>query len=229
MWSPPTSAKPAWRRKLVVMVKAPEAGRVKTRLAKGIGVASATRFYRTTTSALTRRLGSDPRWQTILAVSPNVACSHPIWPAHLPRRGQGRGDLGQRMQRVVDNSGPTALGPGPVVIVGSDIPGITPQLIANAFDKLGNADVVMGPAPDGGYWLIGFKRHPRSTSIFSGVRWSHPQTKADTLNNAAGLVVATLSELDDIDEPSDFQAVSNWCGRLILPSRISTQTSNTTY
>ncbi|MCH9809278.1 MAG: TIGR04282 family arsenosugar biosynthesis glycosyltransferase [Alphaproteobacteria bacterium] len=209
-----------FRHKLVLMVKEPVAGRVKTRLARGIGVAAATGFYRTATSAVCRRLGRDTRWQTILAVAPDTSLKHPAWPLHLPRRAQGQGDLGQRMQRLVDMAGDTPLGPGPVVIVGSDIPGITADLIAQAFQKLGSADMVIGPAPDGGYWLIGFKRLPRSPAVFSGIRWSHPQTLSDTLDNAAGLRIATVKSLDDIDEAEDYHAASAWCGRSVLP-RIS--------
>jgi rSAM/selenodomain-associated transferase 1 len=205
-------------RKLILMVKAPEAGRVKTRLAKGMGVASATRFYRAATNAVSRRLGNDPRWQTILAVSPDTACHHPAWPSHLARIGQGRGDLGIRMQRLVATQGSAPLEPGPVVIVGSDIPGITTALIAQAFNKLGHADVVIGNAPDGGYWLIGFKRSPKAPAILHNVRWSHAETRADTLRNAHGLTVATLGMLDDIDEVEDYAKVAGWCGRLILPA-----------
>lgn len=198
------------------MVKAPEAGRVKTRLAKGIGTAAALRFYRATTGALSRRITQDGRWTATLAVAPERSLGHPVWPTQVARRGQGRGDLGQRMQKVVDE-----LPPGPVVIVGSDIPGITPALVAKAFHELGSADVVVGPAADGGYWLIGFKRLTRKPRIFDNVRWSQAETLQDTLRNAAGLRVATIDVLDDVDEAEDLPAVSGWSGRIVLPAAIS--------
>lgn len=197
------------------MVKAPEAGRVKTRLARGIGVTEALRFYRSATSALARRVANDLRWQTHLAVAPDRALHHPTWPAHLPRRSQGGGDLGQRMQKVVEE-----LSPGPVVIIGSDIPGITPRLVAGAFRELGRADIVLGPAPDGGYWLIGFKRSPRIPKVLENVRWSHPETLNDTLRNTAGLRVRQIESLEDVDEPTDMTAFAGSTGRLILPAAI---------
>ncbi|MBU1210229.1 MAG: TIGR04282 family arsenosugar biosynthesis glycosyltransferase [Alphaproteobacteria bacterium] len=213
--------RPAWRRQLVLMVKAPEAGRVKTRLARGIGTVAALRFYRSATTAMSHRVSRDRRWTTCLAIAPERALAHPAWPARLKRRGQGRGDLGQRMQRVVDE-----LPPGPVVIVGSDIPGITPSLIARAFRELGRADVVVGPAPDGGYWLIGFKRLPGKPRIFDNVRWSHAETLADTLRNASHLRIATIDVLDDVDEAEDLPPVAGWSGRIVLPPAISNPICN---
>lgn len=208
---------PVWQRQLVLMVKAPEAGRVKTRLARGIGVAAALRFYRCATSSLIRRLQGNRRWTTWLAISPESALRHPAWPQHLLRRGQGHGDLGQRMQRLID-----CLAPGPVIIIGSDIPAITPAHIDRAFRELGRADIVIGPAPDGGYWLIGFKRMPRKPRILANIRWSRPDTLADTLKNAAALRVALLDVLDDIDEADDLRGLGSWSGRVVIPASIRT-------
>lgn len=205
-----------FQRHLVVMVKAPEAGRVKTRLAKGIGVVGATRFYRSATAALARRVSDSRRWKTWLAIAPDRAVNHPVWPTNLTRRGQGRGDLGQRMQKVIDE-----LSPGPVVIIGSDIPGITREHISQAFQAIGGADIVIGPAPDGGYWLIGFKRRPNVPNIFKKIRWSHPETLADTLRNAAGLRVARLSILDDVDEADEMSDIAGWSGRVVAPRLVS--------
>ena len=189
-------------RRLVVMVKAPLAGRVKSRLARDIGAVEAVRFYRTVTAALLRRLGADPRWQTVLAVTPDDAAGASFWPAALPRIGQGGGDLGQRMQRLLDRRA----GPGPVVIVGSDIPAIRPGHIAAAFAALGRADAVFGPATDGGYWLVGAKRLPRVPQLFGNVRWSNAATLADTLANAADLKVAFVDRLSDVDDGADYLA-----------------------
>ena len=201
---------------LVLMVKAPEAGRVKTRLARGIGVVAATRFYRTATAALVRRVADPRRWKTWLAVTPDQAINHPAWPPSIERRGQGAGDLGQRMQKVLNT-----LSPGPVVIIGSDIPGITRCHIAQAFQATGRADVVIGPAPDGGYWLIGFRRRPAVPRIFEGVRWSHQETLADTLRNATGLRVVQIGMLHDVDEARELPRFAGWSGRIILPRLVS--------
>lgn len=195
-------------RQLVVMAKAPRMGRVKTRLAKGIGHVEAMRFYRHASLDLLRRVGDDPRWQTVLALSPDRSVHEQgNWPAHLPRVAQGPGDLGQRMGRLMRD-----LPPGPVVIVGCDIPGIDVRHIAQAFDALGRVDTVFGPAEDGGYWLVGMRRRPRTIEIFQHVRWSTEYALVDTLANVArsSLGHAMLDRLSDIDTAEDYL---RWRGR----------------
>lgn len=186
--------------RVVVMVKEPVAGRVKTRLARGIGAVHACRFYRTATTNLIARLATDPRWQLMLAVSPDIARAGRSWPAHIARMTQGRGDLGQRMQRVLDRA-PR----GPVLIIGSDIPDVSPRHIADALARLGNADTVIGPASDGGYWLIGARRSPRIPRPFAGVRWSSAHTRTDTLANLGDCTVSDAVTLDDVDGPADLE------------------------
>lgn len=188
---------------LVVMAKAPEAGRVKTRLARDIGVAEATRVYRTILTRTLRRLTGDPRWQTWIAVAPDRAMHSPLWPSNVNIVGQGAGNLGDRMQRVFDT-----LPGGPIVIVGSDIPGISPEDIAGAFSLLGQHDAVIGPAPDGGYWLVGQKRCPRIHQIFEDVRWSGPHAMEDTLANLKGATVGRVGQKTDVDTQDDYRA---WC------------------
>ena len=181
---------------LVAFVKAPRLGRVKTRLAADIGAVGAWAFYRRTTAAVLRRLGGEGRWQPWLAVTPDRAVAAPgVWPKAWPRIGQGTGDLGQRMARVMG-----ILPPGPVVIIGTDTPDIRPDHIARAFRALGHCDTVVGPAADGGYWLVGLRRRPRLPEVFEGVRWSTRFALADTLANSRGLDVATLEVLEDVDD-----------------------------
>ncbi|GJD48067.1 Phosphoenolpyruvate guanylyltransferase [Methylobacterium crusticola] len=180
---------------LVVMVRAPVAGRVKTRLARTIGPVEAVRFARSVTAGLLRRVGRDPRWRTILAVAPDRAAEAGFWPRWVARRPQGGGDLGARMQRLVAD-GP----PGPVVIVGSDIPGIRAADIAAAFRVLGRREAAFGPAEDGGYWLVGARRRPRRPDFFRDVRWSSPHALADTLRNLAAPAGFVRSRADVDDE-----------------------------
>lgn len=193
-------------RTLVVMVKAPVAGGVKTRLARRVGAIEALRFYRAATGRLLRRVGRDPRWRTILAVAPDGAANAPFWPPALARIPQGGGDLGARMQRVLDRAGR-----GPVVIVGSDIPDVTAAHVAQAFERLGRHDVVFGPAQDGGYWLVGARRRPRVPKLFEAVRWSSEHALADTLRNVEGSF-ALLEELADVDTEADWR---RWRGAVI--------------
>lgn len=201
-------------RRLVVMMKEPRAGRVKTRLARGAGVVRATWFYRQAGAALVRRLAADRRWQTSLAVAPDPAIATRMLPKGVKRRAQGGGDLGQRLQRVFARTSR-----GPVVIIGSDCPDVTTADIACAFRALGRADMVLGPAGDGGYWLIGARRTPKVIDAFPGVRWSSATTLADTLVNLGGHEVELLRHLDDVDEAGDLPRVANSFARRVPPTR----------
>lgn len=189
------------RPQLVIFAKEPRMGRAKTRLARDIGIVGAWRFYRNALFSLPRKLGRDPRWDTVLSVAPDtMAAIDGPWPKGIPRAAQGLGGLGERMQRAFD-----LCPPGPVVIVGTDIPGIEAHHIAAAFKALGDHDAVIGPADDGGYWLVGLKRTPRIAKIFQNVRWSGPHAMTDTLANLAHKKVARLDTLIDIDTGDDLK------------------------
>jgi hypothetical protein len=184
------------RHHLVVFVKAPRLGAVKSRLAADIGAVAATHFYRRTTGALLRRLGRDRRWRGVLAVTPDRDTGAAFWPAAWPRIAQGGGDLGARMAGAA-----TAVPAGPVVIVGSDIPDIEARHVAEAFRLLGRFDAVFGPATDGGYWLVGVGDRRLLRRLFAGVRWSTGHALADTLANLGpGRRAALVDALDDIDD-----------------------------
>lgn len=198
---------------LVIMAKEPRAGAVKTRLARDIGTVAAVRFYRTTMGSVVRRLSSGRRWQTVVAVSPSGAIRSPVW-QRAARMPQGAGDLGVRMQRVF-----ARMPPGPVVIIGSDIPEISTAHIAQAFRQLGAHDAVFGPAIDGGYWLVGLRRSPRTHRIFAQVRWSGAHTLEDTLANLRGSAVAMLEQLEDVDDGESHRRLGDTGGRVILPLR----------
>ncbi|MAF48962.1 MAG: hypothetical protein CMM10_11905 [Rhodospirillaceae bacterium] len=155
---------------------------------------------------LARRMGGDGRWSATLAVAPDIDAARGYrWPPRLNRIAQGPGNLGDRMGRVM-----AALPPGPVVIIGADIPEIAPGHIARAFRLLGANDAVFGPAPDGGYWLVGLKRRPRIQDIFAAVRWSSPDALADTVANLPAARIAYLDPLADID---DGEAYRDWAAR----------------
>jgi uncharacterized protein len=187
------------RQHLVIMVKAPQAGRVKTRLAAAIGAVEAVRCYRAMLERTVRRL-ADGRWATWLAVTPDGAAPRmAVGGRGIAVMAQGPGGLGERMQRVMDG-----LPPGPVVIVGSDIPGIGRGDVAAAFRALGGHDAVFGPAEDGGYWLVGQRRIPRTLRLFEGVRWSSAEALRDTLANLAGRKVALLRTMGDLDGEADY-------------------------
>lgn len=191
-------------RHLVVFAKAPRLGRVKSRLAADIGTLAAWAFYRCTLASVLRRLEGRGRWRSWLAVSPDDWVPRlPLWPAGWTVIPQGKGDLGKRMDRAL-----RSLPPGPVVIVGTDIPCLSRRHIEAAFDALGRYEAVFGPAADGGYWLVGHRRRPRLPRLFDDVRWSSEHALADTLANlGSGQMAARLETLEDVD---DGVALARW-------------------
>ncbi len=188
------------RQHLIVMVKYPQAGRVKTRLGAGIGRIQATWWFRHQVLSLLRRL-DDPRWQIWLSVAPDTAVESKVWPLYLPRISQGQGDLGQRMRGAFE-----ALPNGPACLIGGDIPNVTRCEIAQAFRQLGSHDAVFGPASDGGFWLTGFKRvKPLAREIFAPVRWSTQHALADSIATLGGQSHALAATLDDVDTAADLR------------------------
>ena len=185
----------AERRHLVIFARTPAFGVGKRRLAAGVGDLTALRFQRFMLADLQRRLGRDRRWRTWLALTPDRDSR-----GRADALPQGGGDLGQRLRALL-----RTLPPGPVVIIGSDTPGIRTTDIADAFQALGGADAVFGPAMDGGYWLIGLKRTPRRLDPFEGIRWSTPHALADTLANLAGRRVVRIRTMEDIDDRQSFE------------------------
>lgn len=196
----------------MIMAKMPVLGRVKTRLARQVGGAQAVRFVRATLAALLRRLARDPRFETIVAVASTQDLASRMIPPHVRRLHQRGGDLGQRMTHLA-HVAPA----GPVVIVGTDIPGITADVIARAFAMLGRADVVLGPAGDGGYWLLGFsRRHPPPRHL-SGVRWSSEHALADTITVLGPRVIGITDQLADVDTAAELRRLGAAAGRTIPP------------
>ena len=183
-----------------VFAKAPRAGAVKTRLAADIGDGRAAALFR----IMTKRIAAEAakgRWRVIIAVDPASAMSgwSNIFPPHLPRALQARGDLGARMGCAF-----AAAPPGPAVIIGTDIPALRARHMRAAFDALAGADAVFGPAEDGGYWLIGLARRRPAPDLFKGVRWSGPHALADTIDTLpASFRVKKIERLADVDDADD--------------------------
>ena len=99
-----------------------------------------------------------------------------------------------------------SLPPGPVCIIGADIPGITSAHIARAFAALGDHEAVFGPALDGGYWLVGLQcTGAVPQGLFQGVRWSTEHALADTMATLPGRRIALIDQLRDIDTVADLR------------------------
>lgn len=209
------------RRHCVIFARRPQLGIGKRRLAKDIGELPTLRFQRANLRRLLAILGRDRRWQCWLALSPDSALQSEIIATLPPNcRGiaQGTGDLGQRMGRIFRQ-----LPPGPVVLVGSDIPEIGARHIAAAFSKLGDCDAVLGPAGDGGFWLVAMRRIRRFPGAnvqgpFSPVRWSSEFALPDTMAamRALNMRVGMGATLADIDNGRDY---ARWQARQIRQAR----------
>lgn len=185
---------------LIVFAREPALGRVKRRLAREIGALAARRTYAALTRGALARLAGDGRWRTVLAVTPDRA----RWRAwgRTAREPQGPGDLGVRMGRALRR-----LARPRAVLVGSDIPNLTPAAIARAFAALGRARVVFGPAADGGYWLIGWRRGAWPYGALRTVRWSSASALADSIASLPrGMPVAQVDRLSDLDDGAAYRA-----------------------
>lgn len=181
---------------LVIFARRPQLGAGKRRLAADVGNIGALWFQRRAIAVLQRRCGKDVRWRSWMAISPDRPCH---WTAPCRPVAQGSGDLGERLSRVI-----RAMPRGPVVVIGSDAPQVRGQDIAAAFAGLRRADVVLGPAMDGGFWLIGIRR-PGQCRPFGDVRWSSTFTLADVLGNLAERRVLLLETLEDVDDGASLQ------------------------
>jgi len=183
------------RKTLIIMVKVPHAGRVKTRLGRDIGMVPAAWWYRHHLRGVLRRL-QDPRWRIVLAVTPDrEGMGFRGWPPHVARIPQGRGDLGLRMCRAL-----RSVSAEPCCLIGSDIAGLKRTYIAQAFDLLGKTDIVFGPSPDGGFWLIGKAPAKRiRLHQLRGARWSTAHALADSMDRLPGFRIGFAPKLRDID------------------------------
>ena len=189
---------------LLLMVKNPIAGKTKTRLAAEVGNDRALEIYARLT-AHTRSQASALRGVTRYLYYSEFVDSADDWPAtdyiKLVQVGAG---LGERMsaafQRAFDR------GHDRVVIIGSDCPGLTTEILQASFAALSDNDLVIGPATDGGYYLLGL-RHPQPR-LFTDMAWSTDQVAGETLRRAQvqALRVSELPILSDVDRLADWEA-----------------------
>jgi rSAM/selenodomain-associated transferase 1 len=185
---------------VIVFARVPQLGRVKTRLARGIGAGAALRVYRTMLAATLRRLSRDRRFDLRIACTPAGArrCRFGSIPARVELVAQTPGHLGRRMIAAL-----RAAGRRPVAVVGCDIPDLDAAAVVEALRALATGDVVLGPSRDGGYWLIGWRGTPPGPRLLDGVRWSNAATRSDT-QARLGLRRLRLGRvLDDVDEAAD--------------------------
>ena len=194
-------------RALVVFVKHPAPGAVKTRLGAAVGPEPAARLYRTLAErvleATTPRAGEYER--LVFFDPPDALEEMRAWLPGVRLLAQSAGDLGARMADAFARA--FARGASRVAIVGTDAPGLSRQTVVDALAALDAADVVLGPSEDGGYYLLAL-RNPRP-ELFAGITWSTSTVAAETRARAAaaGLSVRELAPLRDVDTLEDLRAL----------------------
>ena len=198
--------------KLIVFVKAPRPGQVKTRLAETLGAEAACAAYRRLVETQLQQLSSLPEVELRFAPDDAVAEIQPWLRPSWRARPQGDGDLGRRLRSAFAEA--FAAGNKAVVIVGSDCPEVTAADVGEAWRELRTFELVVGPATDGGYWLIGLRQpHP---ALFEGIGWSSELVLAETLARARarGQRIQLLRLLTDVD------AAKEW-GDFLAAQRVS--------
>ena len=200
----------------MVFVKAPRVGQVKTRLARAIGPEAACAAYERMAETLLANVSG--LRNVVLRFTPDDAekeitrWMQPSWVL----QSQGAGDLGDRMNAAFQDA--FSQGAKRVVLIGSDCPVVTPNDINEAWDALGSFDVVLGPAVDGGYWLIGLRAVQQH--LFEGIKWSSPEVFEATLRRTKelGLKVQLLRTLADVDTEQDWKRFSSKQGSALGPN-----------
>lgn len=184
--------------RVVLFTRYPEPGRAKTRLIPALGAQGAAALHR----ALTERTIEVVHRSGLALEIRATGAPHTAFTAWLGAEtivDQGDGDLGERLERA----GP----PYPTLFIGADAPDLTPGLLRDAADALERSSAVIGPAEDGGFWLLGLAR--AVAGVFTGIDWGTDVVCAQTIARltAAAIDPVLLPELADCDRPAD---LSRW-------------------
>ena len=187
---------------LIVFVKHPVVGEVKTRLAAELGQEKALVIYQALL-AYTHDVCSQTRCEKVVFYGNEVPESD-LWSAAAYARYLQSGDnLGARMEHAFATV--FAGGAEKALLIGSDCPEITPDILQTAFDCLNEKEVVLGPAQDGGYYLIGMRK--RFSPVFHHKTWSTGSVLVDTIRDlkAGGKSYGLLPTLADVDTVEDLR------------------------
>jgi hypothetical protein len=190
---------------LIVFVKDPRPGGVKTRLGAALGDEHAAQLYRALAEEEVRRTQPAPRdyERFFFFAPPEAGPAVARWfpgETFLPQRGA---DLGERMANAFETV--FARGARRVAIIGTDVPWVSRELVKEALLALGDHDVVVGPARDGGYYLLALDR--ARPMLFDAIPWSTPAVLSATAERASvlGLRLSVLEPLSDIDTLEDLR------------------------
>jgi rSAM/selenodomain-associated transferase 1 len=189
---------------ILFFVKAPLRGKVKTRLAATLGEDAALVLHRSFALDLLSTVDSTGMAVQVFYTPSNARDSVADWLGrgrrYTPQEGP---DLGSRMENAFRTA--FAAGAERAVLVGSDLPDLPGEVFAEAFQALGDNDAVIGPARDGGYYLIGFRRDTFLPGIFPAMAWGTDGVFRETLKrfDAANYRVSLLREWRDMDTADD--------------------------
>jgi len=192
-------------RRVILFGRYPVPGHTKTRLIPSLGALGAADLQRQLTEQTIATITKTNIASTQFAYTGGTGTQMRRWlkDAKIYLVPQPKGDLGYRMRMHIKIA--FAQGAQEVVLVGTDIPGLKPQHLIEAFDALANHDLVFGPSNDGGYWLIGCRK---DLDIFTDIPWSTPEVLAQTVSKAdkLGLKTTQLPPLNDIDTVTDLES-----------------------
>ena len=191
---------PSNHKALITFIKNPERGKVKTRLAKTVGADRALAIYKALMEH-TRKIAVALPVNRLLFYSQRINYSDAWLAKDFQKQLQAAGDLGVKMQTAFQYAFQANQ---QVVIIGSDCASLTPDIVQEAFDQLAEHAFVIGPALDGGYYLLGMNRfYP---SVFEGIEWSTPTVLDDTIQRIKALEQSyyLLAALSDIDYEEDW-------------------------
>lgn len=194
---------PILRRAVGIFAKQPQPGTVKTRLCPPLTPAEAAELYRVSLEETVQRLAAGP-FTPVLFYAGDEAYFRRSFPG-LALCPQGEGDLGARMERALQAL--LQAGCRGALLVGSDSPDLPLALLESAFAALEQAEAVLAPANDGGYVLIGERRH--HPGLFAGIAWSSDQVLDQTRQRAAaaGIRLQELPGWEDVDDLPSLRAL----------------------
>ncbi len=191
------------KKRLIVFSRFPTPGRAKTRLIGTLGKVGASRVQRLLTQqtlAVARKLIDFPSLELEVCYEGGSREAMKRWlGAGVSYVRQAPGDLGARIHSALERA--LADGARSAVLIGTDLPELSGEILRSAFDKLERHDVVLGPASDGGYYLVGLRLGARS--LFDGIDWSTPRVFEQTVARVgeAGLSLGLTAKLADLDSP----------------------------
>jgi len=210
---------------VALLVRVPVPGRVKTRLAAGVGDEAACRLYRAMVTDILGQIRASGLPLVLLHDGRDGQGLPASWQAGAVRvRPQPDGDIGRRMAAAFAEC--FAAGIERVLLAGSDLPDLTAAVLAEAGAALACHDAVLAPTADGGYGLIGLKRGRYRPELFADIPWSTDQVLAVTLQRAGqcALSVGLLPMLRDIDTMADLLAYGRHpCATALATNRTMAQ------